>query len=83
MHRKLLLYMLTLVLVVVMFIAAGLFFVGQFSTTTEKYSNNLTFQNEFYTSQIEKYFDGILRRPFDDDRNARKRFFGDNRQLSE
>ena len=59
MHRKLLFYMLTLVLVVVMFIAAGLFFVGQFSTTTEKYSNNLTFQNEFYTRQIEKYFDGI------------------------
>ena len=52
-------YMLTLVLVVVMFIAVGLFFVGQFSTTTEKYSNNLTFQNEFYTRQIEKYFDGI------------------------
>lgn len=48
MHRKLLLYMLTLVLVVVMFIAFGLFFVGQFSTTTEKYSNNLTFQNELY-----------------------------------
>lgn len=59
MHRKLLFYMLTLVLVVVMFIAVGLFFVGQFSTTTEKYSNNLTFQNEFYTRQIEKYFDGI------------------------
>ena len=36
MHRKLLFYMLTLVLVVVMFIAVGLFFVGQFSTTTEK-----------------------------------------------
>lgn len=59
MHRKLLLYMLTLVLVVVMFIAFGLFFVGQFSTTTEKYSNNLTFQNEFYTRQIEKYFDDL------------------------
>lgn len=59
MHRKLLLYMLTLVLVVVMFIAAGLFFVGQFSTTTEKYSNNLTFQNEFYTRQIEKFFDDL------------------------
>ena len=43
MWRKLSLYMLTLVLVVVMFIAAGLFFVGQFSTTTKKYSNNLTF----------------------------------------
>ena len=53
MHRKLLLYMLTLVLVVVMFIAVGLFFVGQFSTTTEKYSNNLSFQNEFYTRQTE------------------------------
>ena len=59
MHRKLLLYMLTLVLVVDMFIAAGLFFVGQFSTTTEKYSNNLTFQNEFYTRQIEKFFDDL------------------------
>lgn len=59
MHRKLLLYMFTLVLVVVMFIAVGLFFIGQFSTTTEKYSNNLTFQNEFYTRQIEKYFDDL------------------------
>ena len=59
MWRKLSLYMLTLVLVVVMFIAAGLFFVGQFSTTTKKYSNNLTFQNEFYTRQIEKYFDDL------------------------
>ena len=59
MHRKLLLYMLTLVLVVVMFIAVGLFFVGQFSTTKEKYSNNLTFQNEFYTRQIEKFFDDL------------------------
>ena len=59
MHRKLSFYMLTLVLVVVSFIGVGLFFVGQFSTTTEKYSNNLTFQNEFYTRQIEKYFDDI------------------------
>ena len=59
MWRKLSLYMLTLVLVVVMFIAAGLFFVGQFSTTTKKYSNNLTFQNDFYTRQIEKYFDDL------------------------
>ena len=59
MHRKLLLYMLTVVLVVVMFIAVGLFFVGQFSTTTEKYSNNLTFQNEFYTRQIERFFDDL------------------------
>ena len=59
MHRKLLFYMLALVLVVVMFIGVGLFFVGQFSTTTEKYSNNLTFQNEFYTRQIEKFFDDI------------------------
>ena len=47
MWRKLLLYMLTLVLVVVVFVFVGLFFVGQFSTTTEKYANNLTFQNEF------------------------------------
>ena len=59
MHRKLSFYMLTLVLVVVTFIGVGLFFVGQFSTTTEKYSNNLSFQNEFYTKQIEKYFDDI------------------------
>ena len=59
MHRKLSFYMLTLVLVVVAFIGVGLFFVGQFSTTTEKYSNNITFQNEFYTRQIEKYFDDI------------------------
>ncbi len=59
MHRKLSFYMLTLVLVVVSFIGVGLFFIGQFSTTTEKYSNNLTFQNEFYTRQIEKYFDDI------------------------
>ena len=59
MHRKLLLYMLTLVLLIVLFIGVGLFFVGQFSTTTEKYSNNLTFQSEFYTRQIEKYFDDI------------------------
>ena len=59
MWRKLLLYMLTLVLVVVVFVFVGLFFVGQFSTTTEKYANNLTFQNEFYTRQIEKYFDDL------------------------
>ena len=59
MRRKLLLNMLTLVLVVVIFIFVGLFFVGQFSTTTEKYSNNLTFQNEFFTRQIEKYFDDL------------------------
>ena len=59
MHSKLLLYMFTLVLVVVMFIAVGLFSVGQFSTTTKKYSSNLTFQNEFYTRQIEKYFDDL------------------------
>ena len=59
MWRKLLLYMLTLVLVVVVFVFFGLFFVGQFSTTTEKYANNLTFQNEFYTRQIEKYFDDL------------------------
>ena len=59
MHRKLLLYMLTLVLLIVLFIGVGLFFVGQFSTTTEKYSNNLTSQSEFYTRQIEKYFDDI------------------------
>ena len=59
MHRKLLFYMLTLVLVIVVFIGVGLFFVGQFSTAKGKYSNNLTFQNEFYARQIEKYFDDI------------------------
>ena len=59
MHRKLLLYMLTLVLVVVSFIGIGLFFVGQFSTTKAKYLNNLTFQNEFYTRQVEKFFDDL------------------------
>ena len=59
MWRKLLLYMLALVLVVGVFVSCGLFFAGQFSTTTEKYSDNLTFQNEFYTRQIEKYFDDI------------------------
>ena len=59
MHRKLLFYMLALVLVIVVFIMVGLFFVGQFSTTKGKYSNNLTFQNEFYARQIEKYFDDI------------------------
>lgn len=59
MYRKLLLYMLTLVLVVVSFIGIGLFFVGQFSTTTAKYLNNLTFQNEFYTRQVEKFFDDL------------------------
>lgn len=59
MWRKLLLYMLALVLAVGVFVSCGLFFAGQFSTTTEKYSNNLTFQNEFYTRQIEKYFDDL------------------------
>ena len=59
MHRKLLFYMLALVLVIVVFIGVGLFFVGQFSTTKGKYSNNLSFQNEFYARQIEKYFDDI------------------------
>lgn len=59
MHRKLLFYMLALVLVIVVFIMVGLFFVGQFSTTKGKYSNNLSFQNEFYARQIEKYFDDI------------------------
>lgn len=59
MWRKLLLYMLALVLAVGVFVSCGLFFAGQFSTTTEKYSDNLTFQNEFYTRQIEKYFDDI------------------------
>ena len=39
MHRKLLFYMLTLVLLVVAFIGVGLFFIGQFSTTTEKCSS--------------------------------------------
>ena len=43
MWRKLLLYMLALVLAVGVFVSCGLFFAGQFSTTTEKYSNNLTF----------------------------------------
>ena len=59
MWRKLLLYMLMLVLVVVIFIGVGLFFVGPFSTTTEKYDNNLTFQNEFYTRQTENYFESV------------------------
>ena len=59
MWRKLLLYMLALVLAVGVFVSCGLFFAGQFSTTTEKYSDNLTFQNEFYTRQIEKYFDDL------------------------
>ena len=54
MWRKLLLYMLALVLVVGVFVSCGLFFAGQFSTTIEKYSDNLTFQNEFYTRKIEK-----------------------------
>ena len=59
MWRKLLLYMLAPVLVVSACIGVGLFLLGQFSTTAGTYSNNLSFQNEFYTRQIEKYFDDL------------------------
>ena len=47
MWRKLLLYMLALVLAVGVFVSCGLFFAGQFSTTTEKYSDNLTSRTSF------------------------------------
>ena len=59
MRRRLFLYMLALALILLLFLAVGLFFLGHFSTTGEKVSDNLSFQLDVYERQIDKQYEDL------------------------
>lgn len=59
MRRRLFLYMLALALILLLFLAVGLFFLGHFSTTGEKVSDNLSFQLDVYERQIDEQYEDL------------------------
>lgn len=59
MRRKLLLYMLALAVIVLAFLAAGLIFLGQYSTAKEQIAKDLSFQSSVYERQVDKYYDDL------------------------
>ena len=61
MRRKLFFYMLTLAVIVIAFLAMGLFFLGHFSTAKETASNNLSFQMKTFDRQVSGYFSDLSR----------------------
>ncbi len=61
MRRKLFWYMLALAVIVLAFLACGLFFFGHFATAKEKAVSNLSFQMRTFDRQISKYFEDLTR----------------------
>lgn len=59
MRRRLFLYMLALALILLLFLAVGLFFLGHFSTTGEKVSDDLSFQLDVYERQIDEQYEDL------------------------
>lgn len=59
MRRKLFLYMLALAVIVLSFLAIGLFFLGNFSSTKAMVAKDLSFQLDVYERQIDKYYDDL------------------------
>ena len=57
MRRKLFFYMLALAVILLIFLAVGLFFLGHFSTTKAKVSEDLSFQLDVYERQIDKHYE--------------------------
>ncbi len=61
MRRKLFLYMLALAMIVLAFLACGLFFFGHFSSAKQRAANTLSFQMRTFDRQISKYFEDVTR----------------------
>ena len=61
MRRKLLLYMLALAIIVLFFLACGLFFLGHFVTAKQKAAAALSYQMQTYERQVLKYFEDMTR----------------------
>lgn len=59
MRRKLLLYMFTLAVIVIAFLASGFVIFGHYSTAKEQISNDLSFQSNVFERQIDKYYDDL------------------------
>lgn len=58
-RRKLFIYMITLAVITLAFIATGSFFMGNFSSTKETVSQNLSFQLDVYERQVDRYYDDL------------------------
>ncbi len=58
-RRKLFLYMLALAVIVLSFIAVGLFFIDNFSSTKKIIAKDLSFQTDSFYRQIDKYYDDL------------------------
>ncbi len=54
MRRKLLIYMLALAIIVLVFLACGLFFLGHFVTAKQKAAAALSYQMQTYERQVLK-----------------------------
>lgn len=61
MRRKLLIYMLALAIIVLVFLACGLFFLGHFVTAKQKAAAALSYQMQTYERQVLKYFEDMTR----------------------
>ncbi len=61
MRHKLFLYMLALAVIVLAFLACGLFFLGHFSSARQKAADDLAFQMRTFDRQISEYFEDMMR----------------------
>lgn len=59
MRRKLFLYMLALSVIVLSLLAMGLLLLGNFTSTKETVSKDLSFQSDVFERQIDKYYDDL------------------------
>lgn len=59
MRRRLFLYMLTLAVIILLFLASGLYFLGHFSSTRAKVAGDLSFQMDVYERQVAGYFEDL------------------------
>lgn len=59
MRRRLFLYMLALAVILLIFLAVGLFFLGHFSTTKATVSDDLSFQLDVYERQIDEQYEDL------------------------
>ena len=61
MRRRLFTYMLALAIIVLFFLACGLFFLGHFTSSEKKAESSLSYQMQTYERQISKYFEDLTR----------------------
>lgn len=61
MKHKLFLYMLTLAVILLVFLACGIFILGNFTTAKQSAEKTLAFQMQSFDRQISKYFEDMTR----------------------